>query len=255
MRDLTDENVRGIAEKYFKNLDSLENALVEHFGEDIPKELGLAHRSLIVAESIDDSTDRIVRYLSDMGVPINVATVQHFRGDDGRRFLAQVFLVEPEKAKTKTRGGTTRRPSVSLPRLQELARKNGIGELYDHAKDGLQGILTASAYTDRLFYRYERKEGGHRTALIVWAIPDEEFGGLRFTVHATRMETQFGIGLEEIRSWLPPNSREVSLKGWSGSSQEEKRNAVGFNGAFQNQAEVDQFLGGFRKALVANRTN
>ena len=35
--------------------------------------LNQGHRSLIVAESVDASTDRIVRYLAEIGVPINVA--------------------------------------------------------------------------------------------------------------------------------------------------------------------------------------
>ena len=37
--------------------------------------LNQGHRSLIVAESVDASTDRIVRCLAEIGAPINVATV------------------------------------------------------------------------------------------------------------------------------------------------------------------------------------
>ena len=48
------------------------------------------------------------------------------------------------------------------------------------------------------------------------------------------------------------NSRELKLSGWSGSSEEEKRNAVGFNGAFQNEGEVDKFLDGLKSAFEAS---
>ena len=46
--------------------------------------LNQGHRSLIVAESVDASTDRIVRCLAEIGVPINVATVQRFEDANGR---------------------------------------------------------------------------------------------------------------------------------------------------------------------------
>ena len=49
----------------------------------------------------------------------------------------------------------------------------------------------------------QREDGSVRTVLIVWATPHEEHGGLGFTVHVTRMEKQFGVGLETVREWLP----------------------------------------------------
>ena len=88
--------------------------------------------------------------------------------------------------------------------------------------------------------------------MIVWATPHEEHGGLGFTVHVTRMENQWGVDKETVQEWLPSNSRELKLSGWSGSSEEEKRNAVGFNGAFQNEGEVDKFLDGLKPAFEAS---
>ena len=78
------------------------------FEKPLPGELNLGHRSLIVAESMDASTERIVRYLSGMSVPINVATVQHFKDENGRRILAQVYLIEPEEAEAKSRSRSRR---------------------------------------------------------------------------------------------------------------------------------------------------
>ena len=66
------------------------------------------HHSLVVAEEIDASTERIVRYLSDMGVPINVATVQHFSDKDGHEILARVYLIPPEEAEAKAQSTSKR---------------------------------------------------------------------------------------------------------------------------------------------------
>ena len=71
-----------------------------------------------------------MRYLSDMNVPVNVATVQHFRDKDGREILAQVYLIEPEVAEAKSQSTSKRTPRKTLAELQTLADDNGIGDLY-----------------------------------------------------------------------------------------------------------------------------
>ena len=250
VKDLSHERITEIADEYLSKVGSgsLAEAFQERFETDLPSELNLGHRILVVAESIDASTRRIVQYLSDKNVPINVATVQHFTDGSGKNFLAQVYLIEPEEAEIKSNG----RSGQTLAGLEKLAEKKGIGKLYSQVGTGIRGILQPGAYKDRNFYRYRREEGGYRTALIVWATPHEEFGGLGFTVHVTRMEKLFGVDLDEVRSWLPPNARERSLSGWPGSSEEERRNAVGLNGAFQNEGEVDKFLDGLKTAFEAS---
>ena len=256
VRDLPDEKVREIGDRYVKDAgsNSLREAFVERLGEDLPEELNLGHRSLIVAESIDDSTDRIVRYLADMNVPINVATIQHFTDSNDRRLLAQVFLVEPEKAEAKSSRGSRRGPRQTIPGLQAMAEENGIGELYSRVRMGVRGLLRGLPYRDRVFYQFGRDDGGRRTALIVWATPHEEHGGLGFTVHVTRLEKLCGANMDTVQSWLPPNSRKAILTGWSGSSEEEKRHAEGYNGAFTNAEEVDKFVHGLRTAFETSTT-
>ena len=255
VRGLSHDEVADIAKDYLQRVRScsLADAFEQSFEEKLSEELNASHRSLVVAESIDAATVRIVRYLSELNVPINVATVQHFMEDSsGRSFLAQVYLIEPEVEETKSQTKPGRRPSMTLAGLEKLATKNGLGEMYSRVKSGVSGILQPSAYTDRNFYRYKREEGGYRTALIVWAIPHEEHGGLRFVVHVTRLKNHFGIDFEKVRPCLPSNSREVDVSGWSGSSEEERRSAVGFNGAFHNEGEVDKFLDGLKAAFEAS---
>ena len=119
VKDLSYEQLTEIADKYFRKRDkgSLASEFQNKFGEELP-ELNLNHHSLVVAEEIDTSTERIVRYLSDKGVSINVATVQQFRDKGGRELLAQVYLIEPEEAEAKSRSASRRSTRNTLAELQ-----------------------------------------------------------------------------------------------------------------------------------------
>ena len=173
VRDLSRERLSEIADQHFGKSDSLDSAFQEQFENPLPDELNVDHRSLIVAESMDSSTERIVRYLSSLNVPINVATVQHFKDSDDRSLLAQVYLIQPEEAEAKSRPTSRRTSRQTVDGLQEMANANGIGELYARMKNGVRGILSAQAYTDRVWYRLRRDDGGMRTVLIVNAEPDK----------------------------------------------------------------------------------
>ena len=100
---------------------SLGTAFRERFEAELPEQLNQAHRSLIVAESVDASTDRIVRYLAEMEVPINVATVQYFEDANGRELLAQVYLIEPEAVQLRARRTSARSGYRTVNGLQDLA--------------------------------------------------------------------------------------------------------------------------------------
>ena len=251
VRELSRERLAKIADKYFGKPDSLDSAFQEHFEKSLPDELNLNHRSLIVAESMDESTERIVRYLSTLNVPINVATVQHFKDKAGRSFLAQVHLIEPEEAEAKSRPGSKRTNRQTLAGLQEMANAHDIGALYARMKDGALGVLSAQPYTNRVWYRLRREGGGMRTVLIVDAKPDSENGGLGFKAHAARFKDLLDIDFEELRGWLPANSREEDLSRWTGSSEEERRGARGLVGSFQSPDEVAKFVDALRGATAA----
>ena len=62
--DLSGERLAEIADEHFRESDSLDAAFQKQFEKPLPDELNLDHRSLIVAEAMDASTERIVRYLS-----------------------------------------------------------------------------------------------------------------------------------------------------------------------------------------------
>ena len=56
LKHLSHENITEIADEYLKEIgsSSLKEAFEERFGVEVPDELNQEHRSLIVAESIDD---------------------------------------------------------------------------------------------------------------------------------------------------------------------------------------------------------
>ena len=71
-----------------------------------------------------------------------------------------------------------------------------------------------------------------------------------FSLHATRFKGLLGIDLEELRTWVPENSREEDLSGWAGNSEEEIRGARGLVGSFQSTQEVDKFVDALRSATA-----
>ena len=257
VRDLSHERITAIGDRYLSSLkssDSLASAFEARFERPLPNELNIGHRSLIVAESMDASTERIVRYLSSMSVPINVATIQHFKDQAGRSILAQVYLIEPEVAEAKLQSTSRRATRETVNGLQAMADANGIGDLYAHMRNGVRGLLSAQPYSNRVWYRLRLDGGSVRTVLIVDATPYDGNGGLGFRVHSTRLNDLLGIDLENLRTWLPANSREEDMSGWAGSSEEERRGAIGMRGFFQSTEEVDRFVDALRGATDISHT-
>lgn len=251
VKDLSHEDIRSIAGYHFGSSDSLTSAFQERFQIPLPDELNLEHRALIVAESTDGGTERIVRYLSSMKVPINVARIQHFKDRAGKSILARVYPMEPE---VKSRSTSRRATRGTVEGLQSLADANGIGDLYALMRNGVRGVLTAQPYLNRVWYRLRRDDGGVRTVLIVDATHEDEISGMGFTVHATRLQDHLGIGLDELRSWLPSNANEEDVSGWPGSSEEEKEGARGLRGFFQSTDEVDKFVDALRSSVASSST-
>ena len=122
VKDLSFDEITNIAERYPRLSGDLADAFETRFKEPLPETLNQNHRSLIVAEAMDASTERIVRYLTDLNVPINVATVQHFRTTEGKGILAQVFLVEPAEIVTKGTSTSKRQKSLTQGEFQRISQ-------------------------------------------------------------------------------------------------------------------------------------
>ena len=240
VKNLSSRQIMKIGDGYLS--DSLNEEFRAKFNQELPETLNSSHRSLIVAESLDASTERIVHYMADLNVPINVLTVQHFKDGNGRQMLAQVYLMEPELAAEKSRTRSKRTSYKTVNELQAIAVSNGIGDLYRQIRDGVRSILSAQPYSESVAYCARLDEGGVRTVMFVGATADEATGKLRFTMHATRFNSILGISLEALKNCLPDNIQQRDLSGWVGSSEAERQNAKGFNGVFQTSQEVEKFI-------------
>jgi len=68
------------------------------FGLALDEEvLNDSHQVVIVAESLDESSERIVKYLSERGISINVLCFQIFAHDAGQ-LLSRAWLVDPAQS-------------------------------------------------------------------------------------------------------------------------------------------------------------
>ena len=258
VKDLDFERIEEIASKYSKLEDTLEDAFTKKFRvEELPETLNSSHRALIVAESMDAATERIVRYLSEMTVPVNVATVQYFEDKNGRKLLARVFLVDPEVV--KARGSSKRRPGyITINKLLDMADKCGVGQLCRQLRERISeidniGHEASHARPNTLRFYNKDSDGKTRTVMFIdFSSPEQSAQKeLRFLIHATRFNDLLGISVEEMKDLLPDRSQEDTedVRKWRNSSDDEKDCAVGFKGAFRALEEVDKFIGGLKKSV------
>ena len=91
---------------------SINDAFQERFGT-VPDKLNSSHQLIIVAGSLDPSTERIVNYLmEDYGVEINAVFFRVFE-DDERRYLTRAWLREPVGPSTEIASRSTVRSGAS----------------------------------------------------------------------------------------------------------------------------------------------
>jgi hypothetical protein len=101
VRELKDDKVSIIFEDYQKRWYpgnpalSIDEAFKKRFGISIPDEMNSAHELVVVASNLDESTERIVRYLADeYGVKINAVFFRVFRDGD-REYLSRAWFRDP----------------------------------------------------------------------------------------------------------------------------------------------------------------
>lgn len=82
--------------------EKFEQAFSEQFGIDPPETLNENHRLVVVASELDNSTERIIDYLSSgFGVPINAVFFRYFQ-DSGNEYLTRTWLIDPNQAEIQT---------------------------------------------------------------------------------------------------------------------------------------------------------
>lgn len=108
VRNLNDDDIAGIfanylAKYYPQHTDTtVEQAFSERFKvAEVPETLNESHKLVMVASELDDSTERIIKYLADeYGVAINAVFFRFFRDED-RDYLSRAWLIDPELVEAK----------------------------------------------------------------------------------------------------------------------------------------------------------
>ena len=115
VKDLTLRQVEEIAAGYLKGKllkDAFENTFDKEYSEVI---INGQHSIRIVASKIDDSTERIIRYLSGKGIAINFVRFHLFKSADGKEHLVRTFVVPPGQAEEDSRkSGRVKPPHRTL---------------------------------------------------------------------------------------------------------------------------------------------
>lgn len=243
VRGLSSEEIHAIAAAYLRGRGPLGDAFRNQFDENLPDVVNEGHRMIIVASRIDDSTERIVRYLSEEhGVSINVVTFQYFRLDDDRKVLGRVFLLEPEHVaqRARTRGGSKRRARLTIEQLEALAAENGVGDLYRYAVEVFETVFPKKS-TSRTFLRFKGPWKGTNKVMFN-LIPGESSAdsGVRYQVYSHRLAQHFGVEEPHVKSALPDDAEDFEY--YAGAENEYR----GYTGFFRDMGEVDRFIAALR---------
>jgi hypothetical protein len=98
VKDLDYEDLAGIFEAYLPRA-GFDDAQLEAFGQ-LPEDINSSHHLVIVASELDPSTERIVGYLSDQALPINVVFFRYLK-DGQNEYLARSWLADPEQVEAR----------------------------------------------------------------------------------------------------------------------------------------------------------
>jgi predicted transcriptional regulator YheO len=128
VQDLSAQQVEEIAADYLKG-KPLKKAFEEAFlDRDYPEIINGQHSIKIVASKIDDSTERIIRYLSGKGIAINFVRFHLFKSADGKEHLVRTFVVPPgQDEENSWKGAGTKRTSPRRT-LQDKADDESLDE-------------------------------------------------------------------------------------------------------------------------------
>lgn len=106
VQDLTADRIVQIYERFSKG-GSLQEAFQQRFGAALDEEsLNYTHQIVIVAAELDPSTERIIGYLNERDIAINVLFFQVFQHGD-QQLLSRSWLIDPGETQANAAVGKT----------------------------------------------------------------------------------------------------------------------------------------------------
>lgn len=240
--DLSNDRITEIANDYFREEKTLDEAFNLKFGAELPEILNESHNMLIVASEIDPGSERIIKYLSGKhGVGINAATFQYFKDENEDELLARVFLIEPEQVeyKAKTKTGSKRQYRMTYAQLEQIADEKGVTELYQTLVEKLKDhfYIDTTATSISLIGKINESK-----VTIFHLSPPESSpeDGLKFRMYFPKICDYLGIPQDEMLALLPENKWEWIP--WQTGGPEYS----GYEGYFKSMGDVERFLVGMK---------
>jgi hypothetical protein len=242
INDLSNDSITSIANEYLGSKGPLERAFAEKFNMDLPDTLNGNHSMLIVASEIDPSSERIIKYLSDVhGLNINAVTFHYFKSDMGGELLARIFLIEPGQVeyKSQTKSTAKTKRNLTYEELQQIADENGVGHLFRR----LMGEL------DKYFYKHTTKNSvafrqnvSGSSKVVFSLIPSKSNAeeGLYFQIYFQKFLEHSKLNEEAALDLLPEHRARWKY------TESADADYSGFDGYFKDIAEVEKFLNGIR---------
>jgi hypothetical protein len=239
--DLTAERLREIADDYIHRselveADDLDDLFQRAFGSEVPDTLNSETRMFVVGSAIDESSERIIKYLSDKhGLRINAATFQYFRTANLGEIIARVFVIEPADVdrNARTKGSSKRRPNLSFEELEHSAKENGVSELYGYAVSVFGAVFPRKRTTATSLGFEGNLHGGRR--VVISLIPrDSSDGRLGFQIYKTRFAQLANIPVEKVVDLLPSDHKDWSY--YLGASADWQ----GYSGLITGHDDIDR---------------
>lgn len=233
--DLSNERVTAIADAYLGE-GGFEEAFRGRFGVDIPETLNGEHSMFIVGSNIDESSERIIRYLSGThGVNINAATFQYFREPDGSELVSRVFLIEPAQVElsTLTKGSSKRRPNLTREELAQMANEAGVADLYEHAVAAFEPLMKSRNTRSAIGFTGEVAGGSQKVVINLLPGPDNSNAsqGLKYQLYEKRLAELTGLTEEALLGVVPAqHDYWIYEEGWED----------GFQGFLVSREEIDR---------------
>jgi hypothetical protein len=131
VENLTAEQIADIYSR-FSSGGSLSDAFRTRFGAELDEEaLNDAHQVVLVAAELDPSSERIIKYLSERGVAINVLFFQVFQNGN-EQLLSRAWLLDPQETEPVSSSGGQKGPKE--PWNGEFYVSYGGGRSWDVAR-------------------------------------------------------------------------------------------------------------------------
>jgi hypothetical protein len=203
----TPEKIINLANEYLSK--SIHDTFEERFGKSLEDTGGInsGQRIVLVGCRTDSTLDRMVSWLSEKDIPINVVTMSFFVLPDGQTILVRSVLVSEEEAKARGDVKKGRRSPLSEGEVRNLIVEHGLEELLASFKEwDTLPTLTKLPGLDGIDYevRIPRSDGAPlRRKAIQFLLRGSKLGQLRIGIIANNLAEFLDITKDEILKALP----------------------------------------------------